>query len=209
VRIKQLAVTEFFPGEGDSPLEFHCLMQFVYGDDRPWNIITKVHWRDKGIKTKTQAWAGRVIATAFFGTQVVLFTRISINLGSPSTQRYIATLKTLKQRLRIVRLHKNILLEHDNARSLSPRDPPRRQLKSWLCISPSYHTCHTVQTWRHATCTFFQKMNEDLRRHLCDSNEEVESTLWSRTKKQSVDLFRDDFEKPARRWRKCAEYGGD
>jgi hypothetical protein len=43
VRIKQRAVIEFFIAEGVSPIEVNCRMQVVYGDDCPWNIITKVH----------------------------------------------------------------------------------------------------------------------------------------------------------------------
>jgi hypothetical protein len=66
VRIKQRAVIEFFPAEGVSPIEVHCRMQVVYGDDCPWNIITKVHQPGGGGGPKTQAWAGKATAAAFF-----------------------------------------------------------------------------------------------------------------------------------------------
>ena len=49
VRMKQRAVTELLMAEGVSPIEVNCRMQVVYGDDCPWNIITKVrqHKRKK------------------------------------------------------------------------------------------------------------------------------------------------------------------
>jgi hypothetical protein len=55
-----------------------------------------------------------------------------------------ATLQTLKQ-LRIVWKHKNILLQHDNAR------PYTLQTNT-----EAVDTCHTDQTWRLVTSTFFQ-----------------------------------------------------
>ena len=48
---KQRAVTEFITAEGVSPIEVHCRMQDVYGDDCPCNIITKVHQRERERKT--------------------------------------------------------------------------------------------------------------------------------------------------------------
>jgi len=42
----------------------------------------------------------------------------------------------------------------------------------------------------------FPKMKEDLHEHLYDSDEEVERTLRTLMKKQNVELFCDDFEKP-------------
>jgi histone-lysine N-methyltransferase SETMAR len=51
----------------------------------------------------------------------------------------------------------------------------------------------------------FPKMNEDLRGHLYDSNEEVERTVRTWMKKQSVEFFRDDIEKLVHRWQKYAE----
>ena len=71
--------------------------------------------------------------------------------------------------------------------SLTPRDPPRRQLRTWI---GSHLLPHPPSRPDLAPREFhlFPKMNEDLRGHLCDSNEEAESTLRSRTKKQSVEL---------------------
>jgi hypothetical protein len=72
-----------------------------------------------------------------------------------NSDRYIRTLKHLKWRLKMVWKHKNILLQHDNTRPHTLHKPPCRQLRSWM--SPLYHIHHTVQTWCHATSTFFQK----------------------------------------------------
>ena len=59
-----------------------------------------------------------------------------MNQGSPSTQRYIATLKTLKRQLRRVRLHKNILLEHDNAKPHTSRPATEEATVKLDRISP-------------------------------------------------------------------------
>jgi len=89
------------------------------------------------------------------------------------------------------------------ALSLTPRDPPRSQLRSWI---GSHLLPHPPCSPDLAPRDFhlFPKMNEDLRGHLCDSNEEVESTLRSQTKKHSVELFREGFEKLVRLWGSCA-----
>jgi hypothetical protein len=88
---------------------------------------------------------------------------------------------------------------------LSPREPPRRQLRSWL--SPSYHTCHTVHTLCHVT--FSPKVKEDICAHVYDSNEEAERTVSTLTKKQSVEFFCDGFEKFVHLLWNCVENGVD
>jgi histone-lysine N-methyltransferase SETMAR len=62
-----------------------------------------------------------------------------------------------------------------------------------------------------APCDFhlFPKMNEDLRGHLYDSNKEAEKNVKTWMTKQSVEFFRDGFEKLVHRWQKCVENGGD
>jgi putative component of toxin-antitoxin plasmid stabilization module len=89
-----------------------------------------------------------------------------------------STLKTLKQRFRKVQKHeKNILPQHNNARPHTLWTT-KRQLRSW--ISPSYHTCHTAQTWHHTTSTF----SKNVGRPLYDSREEVEKSVRTEMKKQ-------------------------
>jgi lipopolysaccharide biosynthesis regulator YciM len=52
-------------------------------------------------------------------------------------------------------------------------------------------------------------MKEDLRGHPYDSNEEVERTVRTSIKKQSVEFLCDDYEKLVHRWQNCVENGGD
>jgi hypothetical protein len=49
----------------------------------------------------------------------------------------------------------------------------------------------------------FPEMTEGLREHLCDSNEDMERTVRTWMKKQSVEFFRDGSEKLVHRWQKC------
>jgi histone-lysine N-methyltransferase SETMAR len=62
-----------------------------------------------------------------------------------------------------------------------------------------------------APCDFhlFPKMKKDLRGYLYDSNEEVGRIVGSWMKKQSVEFFRDGFQKLIHHWKNCVENGGD
>ena len=98
-----------------------------------------------------------------------------MNLGSPSTQRYIERLKTLKLRPRGVRLHKNILLEHDNAKPHTSR-PATEATEKLDRILPLITPA--MQSRLGATrLPPFSKMNEGVRGHLYDSIEEVDCVV--------------------------------
>jgi hypothetical protein len=90
----------------------------------------------------------------------------------------------LKRRLRRVRLHQNILLEHNNAKPHTSR-PATEATEKLDWISP-LNTPAMQSRLAPRDFHLFPKTNEDLRGHLCDSNEDVESILRSQTKKQSV-----------------------
>jgi hypothetical protein len=74
--------------------------------------------------------------------------------GPPSTQNAIAALKTLKQRLRVQKHKKNILLQHDNGRPHTLQTIMETIEKLNLTILPHPHI---VQTLHYVTSTFSQK----------------------------------------------------
>jgi hypothetical protein len=55
----------------------------------------------------------------------------------------------------------------------------------------------------------FTKMKEDLHTYVCDSTEEVERTVRTWMKKQSMEFLHDILHKRFHHWRKCVENDGD
>lgn len=89
---------------------------------------------------------------------------------------------------------------------LAPCKPLWKQVRRW--ISPSHQTYHTVQIWHHATFTFIPKIKEDLSGYLHNPNKELERTVRTWMKKQSVEFFCDSFEKLVQHWQRFGN-GGD
>jgi len=160
---------------------------------------------------KTHAWAGKVMGTVF-GMQMVLFTWTSLNLGPPSTQSTTnATLISLKQWLRRGRKHKkNILPQHDNARPHTSWTTTEATEKLPLTILQHPPNSPDLVPYDFH---LFPKMKEDLFGHLYDSSEEVERSIRTWMRQQSVEFFRDIFEILVCCCRKCVcvrvENGGE
>jgi hypothetical protein len=55
----------------------------------------------------------------------------------------------------------------------------------------------------------FPKLKRDLCGCLCDSDEEVEKTVRTWMKKQTVEFFHDGFQKLVHHWKQCVENGCD
>jgi hypothetical protein len=120
-----------------------------------------------------------------------------------NSERYTEMLRTLKQRLRIIRKNKkNTLLQNDNARPHISRAIMETIENLDLTILP-----HSPCTPDLAPCGFHlsPKMKEDLHGHLYGSNEVVERTVRKWMKKLSVDFFHDGFYKLVRCWQNCVE----
>jgi histone-lysine N-methyltransferase SETMAR len=81
----------------------------------PWNITVKVHLQ-KNIY-KTQALAGKLMATVFWDADDFIYTDLLEPGTTINSECYTGTLKGLKQQFRrFWKQKKNILLQHDNAR---------------------------------------------------------------------------------------------
>jgi histone-lysine N-methyltransferase SETMAR len=132
-------------------------------------------------KIKTQVSAGKLMATVFWDVDGVIHMEFLEPGTTINPERYIATVKTLTQRLRRVRKHKkNILLQHYNARPHTSRTTMEEIEKLDLTILP-----HPPYSPDLAPCSFHlsPKMKKHLRGHLYDSNEEVERTFGTWMKK--------------------------
>lgn len=153
VHFQQCAMIEFLAAEGVSPIEIHCRMHVVYGNDCV-DMSTVHHWAKQCQNGEMgsddlcdKQWSGwPVTATNEFHKKN--------DDGPPSTQNAIAALKTLKQRLRVQKHKKNILLQHDNGRPHTLQTIMETIEKLNLTILPHPHI---VQTLHYATSTFSQK----------------------------------------------------
>jgi hypothetical protein len=98
----------------------------------------------------------------FFGCRWWYSHDIHVDFHEPwttfSSQHYVATLKAVKQKWKEFGSIRRKFCY--SATVLGPRhcEPPWKQLRHW--ISPSYHTCHRVQTWHDVGSTFSHKWRE-------------------------------------------------
>ena len=199
---KQHPVIEFLSAKGVYPIEIHCWMQVVYGDDCV-GVHTVHHWATKPRLGQEKSWL------QFLGC------RRCYSHGLPWTWDH--------HQLRVLQcnthIFETVIKKSSEAqeerfaatwRQASPLEPPQKQLRS--CLSPFYDTSQTVQTWCHVISTFFQKWRKTFG-HLCDSSEEVERSVRTWMRQQSVEFFRDIFEILVHCYQKCVcvhrENGGE
>jgi len=122
--------------KGVSPVEIRCQMQVFMV------IVLTCTLRITGPQNPSFGRKSHVYC--FWATDGVI-DMVVIEPGTNTNSKHCtATLKTLKQ-LRRVWKHKNILLQHDNAR------PHTLQTNT-----EAVDICHTDQTWQLVTSTFFQ-----------------------------------------------------
>jgi hypothetical protein len=152
-------------------------------------------------KFKTQVSAEKLMAAVFRD----VYHLIHMDFLEPGTtinsERYIGTLKHLKQQLRSIWKHKkNILLQHDKARPHTSQATVEANEKFDLTIVP-HPPCspHLAPSDFH----ILTKMKEDLCGCLYDSNEEDERIVRTWMKKQGVEFFCDGFHKLVHCWKKC------
>ena len=72
-------------------------------------------------KFKTQTSIGKIMATVFWDASGVIHVDFLEPGSTINAQRYVSTLKALKDRLRRIRSNKRIVLHHDNARPHTAR----------------------------------------------------------------------------------------
>lgn len=160
-------------------------------------------------KFKTQRSSQKVLATVFWDNQGVLLIDFLEHGRTVNSDRYIATLKKLRDAIRRKRPGNDVhdmKLHHDNARphtSLATTAAIARM--GWSVVPHPPYSPDLAPSDFH----LFPSMKEDIRGQRFDDLDEVKRAIHSWVRQCPQDFFRSGFLAWMKRWRKCVEGGGD
>jgi histone-lysine N-methyltransferase SETMAR len=151
-------------------------------------------------KFKTVPSRGGDYAHHLLGCKGVFYTKFLTKGSTVNSDRYCATLRSLKQRIRRIRPERNtFLLHHDNARphcSAQTQDAVT-SLKFTVVLHPSYSPdLAPSDFW------LFPKLKETLKGQHFSSDDEVEAAVWKWISRQPETFFIDGIQKWIERLKK-------
>ena len=158
-------------------------------------------------KFKTVPSAKKVMLTIFWNARGMLYMEFLTKGSTVNSDRYCATLRSLKQRIRRIMPERNtFLLHHDNARphcSAQTQDA-MTSLKFTVVPNPPYSpNLAPSDVW------LFPKLKETLKDQHFSSDSEVEAAVRKWISSQPETFFMDGMNKWIERLKKCVAINGD
>jgi len=144
--------------------------------------------------------------TIFWDARGVLYAEFLTKGSTVNSDRYCATLRSLKQRIRRIRPERNTLLLQHNARphcSAQTQDATT-SLKFTVVSHPS-HSPDLAPSY----FWLFPKLKETLKGQHFSSDAEVEAAMRKRISSQPETFFMDGMNKRIERLKKCVAVNGD
>ena len=190
----------------------YCHWRRILGSSYdPENKRQSMEYRHPGSpsvkKFTTVPSAKKFMLTIFWGARGMLYTEFLTKGSTVNSDRYCATLRSLKQRIRRIRPERNtFLLHHDNARphsSVQTQDA-MTSLKFTVVPHPPYSPDSAPSYF-----WLFQKFKETLKGQHFSSDAEVEAAVCNWISSQPETFFMDRMNKWIKRLKKFVAVNGD
>ncbi|GFS24455.1 transposase [Elysia marginata] len=154
-------------------------------------------------KFKVVASARKILLTIFWDMEGIVHIEFLEQGTTINSERYVSTLRALKDRLRWVRQDKvkDVVIQHDNARQTQCA---LQQLELPTIPHPPYSPDLAPSDF-----FLFPLLKKHLKGNHNETDPEVEADVRSWCRSQTPEFFADGMRKLVQRWRLCIECDGD